>query len=1328
MVMKFLQLLCISLLISQNLISQNFHFKNLLRETGLTSNFITSIHQDGYGYMWFGTPDGLNRYDGVYINTYKYIDGDDTSLINNHITDVLYTSGGTLLVGSIQGLNIFDYKKETFQRIPHFNFTDVRNIVEDTNENIWVVTANGIIFKLDGNLEQDTNFSFVDLVKQKFDLNSSSISVFKYDKDNFLPYVNNKGFYLFNLITNEIRFHGEQLPPPNIPITKVLQVNKSEFWVGTLRGTYVYNNKQISQHFNSGSDKQHLSNQFIRDLKKINDEVWVFTDGGGINIYNSEKNRFTYVKKNVRNEYSLGSDFIATSFIAKDNTLWVGTINNGVSQLIKDNPFTTYKLRGLKNNVRSDYPVSSLFMDSENRIWIGSDGNGLYKLENNQIKHVITNAKINTIPSINEFVKDQLLLGTFKKGVHSYDIGYKKITDQSIINNAINTDSRIHVIGKDQNNSTIIGTDKTLILDKTTVPSTNLLKPKRILDQSMIYSIWNMEQDLTLLGGDSGLFRLVNDEVELISDIPNRIMSIVKFMEDKYWLATNNGVGLIDIETGKVSFYGSDFGLNNNLVCFLIKEDQNNLWLGTSQGVSRFDIEKKEFTNYNFKDGFIDNEFKNAAAIKGDDGRFYFGGLKGVLSFHPDDLDKEPLTKTVIFTKVLVNDQEIEKDNEKVLNDYIAEASQISLEHTQKVLTIGFSTFDFSYPEKTKFLYKLDGFDKEWKMTEDRSLTYMNLNPGDYLLKIKASNVEGVFKDDYSSIQLIVIPAWWQTNWFEILLVVVILTLIFLGNYYVFMQQEAKRKFNFEKESLKKQLDLDEQQLSFFTNLSHEIRTPLSLILSPIEEILNHEQINNKTKANLNLAIKNAKRIKRLTNRGLDFRKTQVKDAVLQAEKVNIISILKELIVDFSTYSNNKGISIDLECEVDEIFLWVDVYMIESILYNLLSNAVKYSFKNGEIIIKVHQEERSVSIKVQDFGVGISKEDLEHIFEWFYQTKDHIEGSGIGLALVKRLVEAHRGTIYVESTVDKGSCFVVKLLKGDKHIGREHKKSVHRGKVMKKNDPVEVSQEMVDIRSVKFSNNTVLIVEDEADLREFLRVHLSNQYIVLTAEHGREALNVLADNTVDLVISDVMMPEMDGFELCKLLKTDLEHQNIPVLLLTAKNSKKDRIEGYTKGADAYIEKPFQLDIVVSRVQNLLDRKQRQENKLLKLLKINIEEDSVSNSEKDFYDKSMEILEKHLDNPKFDVTLFSEEIGMSKTVIYKKMGKITDIGINDLMLKLRMKKASQLIIHTNKTIQEITILVGFKSAKYFSTCFKKQFSETPSVYRNKKISLNKRIQS
>jgi len=1306
------------LLCTYNSIAQNNpRFINLNRTHGLSGDFISCISQDNYGYMWFGTKNGLNRYDGVDIDVYKHDIKNKKSLGNDLIRDVLGTSNGNLIVCSQNGIDIFDYKKENFEHITIVGNYNFNKMIEVNSNEVWILSNNNAILTLDLTTKQTRILNLEKFFESKISF-SSPFKIFPLGETKIAIGTKDDKLFVVTPSNKTIKILSSKIKALKSYRTKFYIINDSEFWMLNQEGLSMFKKGKLDRFVGKGETKNgdSLNSDYLLDLKIMpNGNIWLFTDGGGINIYNPKTRKFKYVENDSNDAYSISSNFIYTSYFDKEGGLWLGSVKNGVSYLDIENPFMTYQL--FKNTETQQYgvPIASIFMGKDSTIWVGSDGNGLYKFHNNKVNPVVSHESIKSIASVNEIAPNQLILGVYNNGISTLNTASNKLKKETRIDRRLNMKSKVFFVKKDSEDGFWVSAGATIHVVPNKNKVTFSIKKKIKLNA---YSMKIVSKDTILFGTNNGLYRHLKKKYEMVSNIPKHIKWIHKYEGSKYWLGTNKGLCLMDIISKETVFYGRNAGLNNENVSAILQDGSNNLWVGTTFGISKFNIETKKYTNFTYQDGFLDNSFNNPNAIKGVDGKFYFGGTNGVLVFHPDSVKVRSKINKVKFTKAFVDANEVMKNDPNTSRNHSVQT--ITLNPGQKVLTVHFSNFQYKYQKKIKFSYKLEGYNKNWTITDQRSLSYMNLTPGNYTLKVKGSSASGMWNTSYSSVAIKVLPAWWQTIAFKIGLLILIVLVIYLINRSILKRKQLKNTYEFEKKLLKEQKNMDESQLRFFTNLSHEIRTPLSLILSPVEEIIKKYNVDSKLLNNLTLVQKNALRIERLVNRGIDFRKAQLKEPELQIVKQDLIVFLKDLVASFKDFSKTKNIDLILKNHSKELFVWFDTYMMETVFYNLLSNAFKYSYPNSKIIVEVFSEKKNVIIRVIDCGKGIPKEDINHVFERFYQSKEHIRGSGIGLAITKHFVKAHKGTISVTSVLKEGSCFEVKLpiesiLKNSNmRIETGEKQSVSSIKKV-------IAHEEVPI-NVKLKNYTVLIVEDEPNLQKYLCTNLSYYYNVISASNGQEAFDLLKNTPVDVVVSDVRMPKMTGIEFCKAVRKDVALKNMPIILLTAKVTSDDRMEGYNTGANAYIEKPFRLDVLQSRINNLLESQMKIKNSILGVLDEVKEEKSKSS----FYNQTIAILEKHMGNPDFGVSQFIEIIGVSKSVVYKKLKENSIVGINELLLTIRLNKASQLLIHTKKTIPEISEIIGFNNPKYLSTCFKKKFGTTPTKYRKEQIQLKQRI--
>jgi len=1295
-------------------------FINLNRTDGVSNDFITCITQDEFGYMWFGSQDGLNKFDGKQIEVYKQ--KETTYLRTNSIKDILYHGEIGLLVLTDRSIEIFNYKNKEFENVLFNAKFFPEFLVQGGANEIWLVSSRSI-FVFNTETKKIKELEIEKIISKKR-LAKKRIRFYKYGRDKVVLHVGKKLFRL-DPESRKLASLSSNFEVKNRTKFKIIPYRSNEFWIISLSGVDWYKKGVLFESFYKGNAKKNLNSNYILDLKPMsNNEVWLFSDGGGINIYNTEKRKFTYIESNNNNPFSLSSNFIYTSYLDRDGVLWLGHINNGISLLDKGNPFETYQLFNKKDSLQFTVPISSMFKDSDNTIWVGSDGNGIYKFKNNKIQHVYFDESIKTISSINQITKDKFLLGVFKNGVTIYNTSSHTLTKQKLLDQKLKMNAKVAFIEKDPENRFWINTGNSTIVTSPLISNEQLKLEKRMTVNGL--SFYSEKNGPFLVGNFGGLYSYKDRTLQVVSGEPKMIKFILKKEGNEFWLATNKGLCLIDIVTKKTKFYGEKEGLNSENISGILRDKEKNLWVCTLKGVSKFDIETKKFFNYTHKDGFLDNIFNNPVAIKDSLGKFYFGGTKGVLAFHPDNVNKNDKSYKVIFTKLTID----KKD--KFFEKPIEKATEIRIAPGEKLFTVGFSPMEFRHPNKIDFLYKLEGYDKDWIETNKNSISYMNLKPSNYTLKIKVLNtIDNTTDTKFSSIEIIVLPFWWQTAWFKVLFILFVLCFIFIINKAVLRRKQIKRDFDFEKKVLKEQKDMDEKQLRFFTNLSHEIRTPLSLIISPLQEIIKRHSVANDVETNLNLIQKSALRIERLVNMGIDYRKFEYKTPEIQGEKLDIVVFIREIVKSFRDFSKINNIELSYTTNHKILMAWFDKYMMESVMYNLLSNAFKYSYDGGKINLLVEKKGGNVIITIKDRGQGIAKEDLKNVFKEFYQSKNHKKGSGLGLALTKRIVEAHNGTIEVNSKLQEGSCFKVVFPINDLLFDKNKRLALGNESVLSSIQQVTYSENSFqrvrekDVLEVpKLKNYTLLVVEDESNLREYLVTNLSFNYFVLTASDGVEALGILANKKVDLIVSDVRMPRMSGTELCKEVRANKAFIDIKILLLTAKVLNENRKEGYESGADAYIEKPFQMDVLISRIDNLIGSQLKYKKNLMGLG--DSENHNKGSVESSFYDTIIAVLEKNISNPDFKASLIIKELGISKSVLYTKLKKNSISNINELMQSLRLKRAAQLLIHTSKSPGEVATMVGFGNSKYFSTCFKKIYDTTPTNYRKENKKLENRV--
>jgi signal transduction histidine kinase/DNA-binding response OmpR family regulator len=1074
-----------------------------------------------------------------------------------------------------------------------------------------------------------------------------------------------------------------------------------------------------------------------------------------LNRYNKTNHSFDHYQSVAHNANSISSNFV--SVICKDYSggTWIGTWGGGLNRMVSqggNGTFVHYRENTGPNGICSDY-ISAIWADPKGYFLIGTlTGLDLFEPGKGVFKHIANNQ------------------------------GFK------------NRISEVGCIIKDSKGFYWIGTRVGLYR----VSSANLEKGVQ----------------------DHEITRYANSIGEPNSLPGDYVISLCEDREGNIWVGTyGSGFSKIKIQpAGKVSFtnYSETSGLCNNVVYAIQKDKNGNLWLSTDNGLSRFDPKTGQFRNFYVSDGLQSNQFYWSASCTGIDGKLYFGGMKGLNYFNPEDIRDNAFSPTVVFTdlKVFNSSVNIGKWNGRkiLLEKAINETSRLNLSYRENVFTLEFSSLDYFLPEKVNYKYRMKGVDKDWVTVpaSRRFATYTNLEGGNYIFEVKASNSDGVWNEKPVQIEIHITPPFWATNWFRIITLLFLLLLVVAYIRYrtsrlhrqklvlermvkerTVMIAEQNEKLKIQADNLqetnlqlaskkeqiegqKTELELKNQQISeqrdklielnkhvnlvnqlklrFFTNISHEFRTPLTLILGPLDKLISSWKGDLNSLETLRLINRNAQRLLHLINQLMEFRKVESGKLELKVSEGNINVFLENIYSSFQHLADQQKISYTFTPLHESAQCWFDHEKLENVIFNLLSNAFKFTSPKGRISLTtymVHEEYRPETttheskhpkiglispylvIKVTDSGVGISEEHITHIFKRFYQVNTSeslkVRGSGIGLSLSRELVKAHHGTISVESEVNKGSVFTVQLpvLKSCFAQNEILDKPVE-GSATLKDQVLKLAEELLSVdpqpvkRAVPASNEgykkpLILVAEDNYDLRCHISASLNDEYRVIEAENGKIAYELAKDYNPELILSDIMMPEMDGLELCSRLKNNLHTSHIIVVLLTARTSVENWIEGLETGADDYISKPFDLNLMRVRIRQLIETRRRLKKHFGKELALDKEVVSISRADEQFMNKALEVVEQNFSNPDFGVEEFVSKMFFSHSLVHKKLSAITDQSAGDFITSFRLKKAAQLLQKPDMNVSEIAYEIGFNDPKYFSRQFKKYFGSTPSEY-------------
>jgi signal transduction histidine kinase/CheY-like chemotaxis protein len=806
----------------------------------------------------------------------------------------------------------------------------------------------------------------------------------------------------------------------------------------------------------------------------------------------------------------------------------------------------------------------------------------------------------------------------------------------------------------------------------------------------------------------------------------NDIQYVYRDSRNTMWLATSGGglnqaIGDNPMKGLRFQVYTTQHGLPNDYLLNCVEDAHQHLWIATQTGLSRFDIQKKLFRNYNSHDGLPTYAFSEASGLLRQDGRVVFGTLKGYLTFDPATIVNHPVQAEMAFTNLQINNTNIVAGGKDRIQPFsVNHTSKLRLKYNQNIISIDYVVLDYRSSDKQSYAYRLKGFDTGWHYNRsERRATYTNLPPGDYLFEVKCTNQELYSNEPVKSMQITILPPWWKTWWAYALYVLIAALLFEIVRRAALTMLRLRHQMAVEKK-------LAELKLNFFTNVSHELRTPLTLILNPIEEIGKQENLTPQSKQYVEVVRKNANRMARFVNQLLDLRKLQSGKAVIHPANVEVVSFVKSIGEYFLELAREKHIDFQVVSEHREIDAWLDLDKIETVIYNLVANAFKFTPKGKAIRIHISKQKDEIQIEVSDQGKGVPPHLLNQIFELFYEETETIgkpvKGTGIGLALSKEMIALHGGTISAHNNNDGGLTVTVLLPEGKAPAPKttpdflQHAEAT--GDMLNAYQKTIIAEEAATTGDGDTDLPLLLVVEDNADLQAFLKSQLTTLYRVETADNGEEGLAKALELQPDLVLSDIMMPKMDGIQLLDQLKNNLVTSHIPVILLTAKSAIESQIEGLEYGADYYITKPFRHDFLVAAIRNLINQRKKVLAAALegkKTLQLEPGEVTITSRDEAFLQQIMAIVEEKMADVDFNIDTVAETIAMGRTTFYRKFKGLTGLAPVEFVREMRLKRAKQLLDSGYGNISEIAYSVGFNNAKYFSTCFKAKFEVTPSEY-------------
>ena len=1348
---------CFTLLSGMNEIS----FKHLGVNDGLSNSQINYITKDSQGCVWFSTTYGLNRYDGYTFKVFTRNSKVPYSLPENSIKDVQEDADGGLWVHTLRsGYVYYNSKKETFHPadslLKRYGIPDSPYLMYiDKEKNIWSYAYNGTHFY---NRKEQKLFFYP--IEETFKQKSVGLVSFAEDKDGIILFYSNGYFERVDRETNQITLRNDKLVDEvnTIKYKYAMFVDgDGDYWAYGDGGIWTYYTDENRWEYISAQKESPyvLSGSNVIDIKQdAKKQIWVAINEGGINIINKNLRTIQYLQNDVFNERSILQNSINCLYCDDSGGVWVGYYKRGVSYYNESIfKFRTDHLSEFNSVKRFTSDVNMIAEDKNANLWAGSSS-GLIFLnretgERKINQHTTDRNSLSgdVIVSMLKAKDGKIWVGTFRDGLNVFDgkdffhYRHNPKNPNSLIND------NVWALAEGSNGYIWIGTLGSGLqgLDPHTGKFTYYPKPGSGFEYEYINSI--------CIGRDSNVYMATSNGITIFSLSSNKFEKLLtnrkgtqtfshpninEVYEDSrglLWIATSEGLNIYDRKNDEIIIPVYDSPLGTDIIQAIIEDNNKNMWITTTSSISNVIVSTDPRTGvytydtyqYGELDGLQGQQFNTRSITKTFRGEIIAGGIQGLSFFDPETLKYNNDTPSIEFTELQLFNQKVKIDSvysgNRILTQSINHTKEIRLKHQQNVFSVSFSAMSYILPKKTKYMYMLDGFDPSWLTTDINKLTYTNLSPGKYTLKIKAINSDGFSNHETSELRIVIEPPFWASPLAFIVYVIMVIGVLLFARRQILRNERQRFKLVQIEQEAQQKHEIDDMKLRFFTNISHELRTPLTLIISPLENVI--KQIENKDQKNkLDMVHRNAIRLLGMVNQLLDFRKSDVKGHQLNAVQGDIVEYIHSVSNYFSEYSEKKNVHSTFFTATKELWMMFDEDKIGKVIMNLLSNAFKFTPEGGRVDVSLNlslgdeNHPELLEIKISDSGIGIDDADKELIFERFYQVQ-HKEGqkssgSGIGLHLVKEFVSLHDGTVTVHNNVGKGSVFIVTL-----PVRRVSPQSCPTTSPAPSplEKEIETTPSSVET-SEQHAGTTILIVDDNQDFRLFMRDCLQAEYTVVEAEDGSKAWDMIPKLQPDIIVSDVMMPEMDGNELCKLVKTDIRTSHIPLILLTARSAKEQKMEGLESGADDYMTKPFDFDILALRIKKLLQLQHKRQESFTPMMEINPSEITITSLDEKLINKAIKYVEDNISRYELSVEELSSELGMSRVHFYKKMVSITGKTPIEFIRIIRLKRAAQYLRESQQNVSEIVYQTGFSNLKYFRKYFKEEFGMLPSEYQEK----------
>jgi signal transduction histidine kinase/ligand-binding sensor domain-containing protein/DNA-binding response OmpR family regulator len=1376
---------------SNDLLAQEIkmHVKQYSISEGLSHSVVNDITQDANGFIWIGTDDGLNRFDGKEFKIYRSNHNDDHVLNSSNVTEVFIDSKDRMWVGTSNGLNLYNPDCDCFYSVLDYQF--IHSIAEDKSGNIYTGSEGGIRI-----IEHESNQPAAFTTGHGLPSNSVQF-IFRDRKGNILLYDDR---HLMKYDHTVAELHVIHYTESSQSIVGLEQDIQGFLWLCTTDRLIKFdsdNNYQFIKEIplEKRISKSKGSVQFIIDSKN---HFWI---GGEERMYQylPERKLFTDVKI-YKNRLEVDKTKVEYLYEDRSGNMWFSLYASGVFVWLKDkNIFTHVQKIPYKKNSLTSNIIGGFAQDNKGKIWVGTWGKGLnvFDPETGQVKpYVFKDDAFN-----NEIFRELIFLEPSSLWLTTHTNGVLHLdTETGVFEHYHKNDpvrglssENLFTIYKDSHENIWVGSNESILMfepgTKTFVDFNNGLKgiddsPKpgyaRIFEEDKYGNLWvgTHFHGLYHINLETKAYRQFLFQSDSVRNQLNSNI-IYSLYEDKrgfLWIGTMGGGVNIYNPSNKTFYHLTEQnGLPNNIINGILGRD-NTVWFSTNKGLVRFVIpsfmyedtlSNAFFSSYNFKkhlsyfdpsDGIQSIEFRYGSYFESSSGDFYFGGVNGFNMFDPEaiEVNGEP-PKILITDFYLHGERQLPVQKGVPLDSVISLENKIVLNHEQNYFSFDFLAVNFVNPTKNRYRYRLLNFDDGWTETSTgRSKSYMNLPPGEYIFEAMVTNSYGIWPDASKKIQLIITPPLWKRTWFQAA-VILILTGILFGffRYRIYMVkqnnvqlerkvarrtqqlQESNQLLEKQKEEIlemsQRLHQTDQMKLRFFTNISHDFRTPLTLILGPLEQLLGRNDIAGYIRSQLTMIYKNAFNLLKLINELLDFRKLDTGNLELKANKIEVIKFVTSICSFFTLHAKRRNIQLKINTSLKECYIWIDPYLMEKVFSNMISNAFKHTSDGGNIEISVNDNDNdpeSIRVVIEDDGEGIDSDQINMVFDRYYQVdkatrKSNQYGSGIGLALCKEYVEMHNGKISASNKVNGGARFTIVLLKGEEHFSEEQREHAHPLETEAYEFNLDVNpafiddenQHLIEEDDGSIDQPTVLLIDDNMDMQRYVMDILKGDYRVLVASNGEEGWTKAVESIPDLILLDIMMPVVHGLDLGRKLKKDPRTSHIPIIIVSARVSEEDKLEGFQAGADDYMVKPFSGKMLKSRIKARIENRR----KLMKIFNdhigFNPKGGLKSSPEKEFLKRLIKILDKHLSNENFNTELLAREMNLSRTQLYRKVLAITEQSASDFIRSYKMRKAAELLQEGKYNISEVAFKLGFKSLPHFTRTFSAVYKETPSKFLN-----------